>query len=64
MYMYMYPLQMRRDLGGVQYTPTFLFVFFSESGTQRAKFEGTAEIQGGLTSGRIEGVIRELQKRR
>lgn len=57
-------LQLREDLGGIEYTPTFIFVFFSENGIQRAKYEGTAEIQRGLQTGTMKGVIRELQRRR
>ena len=44
--------------------PSFVFVFFNDTGIQRAKYEGTAEIQQGLSSGNMKGVIRELQKRR
>ena len=43
------PVQLRRDLGGVQYTPTILVVFFSDDRTLRAKYEGLREIQQGMS---------------
>ena len=43
------PIQLRRDLGGVQYTPTILVVFFSDDRTLRAKYEGLREIQQGMS---------------
>jgi hypothetical protein len=56
--------QLRVDLGGIKYTPTFVFVFFNSEGLQRAKYEGTDEIQQGIGSGQMKAVVRELQKRR
>lgn len=41
---------MRADLGGVQFTPTILMVFYGDGSVQRAKFEGTKEIGEGLNS--------------
>ena len=41
-------IQLRRDLGGVQYTPTILIVFFDDDRTLRAKYEGLSEIQQGM----------------
>lgn len=43
------PVQLRRDLGGVQYTPTILVVFFDDDRTLRAKYEGLREIQQGMS---------------
>ena len=56
--------QLREDLGKVQYTPTFVFAFFNDDGTEYAKFEGENEITLGMMSGQIDGVINELMKRR
>lgn len=36
---------MRSDLGGVQFTPTILVVFYGDGSVSRAKFEGVAEIK-------------------
>ena len=41
---------MRADLGGVQYTPTILIVFYGEGGVARAKFEGMADIMDGMNT--------------
>ena len=58
------PIQLRRDLGGVQYTPTILIMFFADDKTFRAKYEGEAEVRQGLGSGRIRGIIKEFLERR
>lgn len=39
--------QLRKDLGGVQYTPTILIGFYGET-LKRVKYEGEAEIRNGL----------------
>lgn len=41
---------MRADLGGVQYTPSILMVFYGDDSVSRAKFEGTGEIRNGLAT--------------
>ena len=41
---------MRADLGGVQFTPTIMMVFYADDSVARAKFEGTAEISNGLAT--------------
>ena len=40
--------QLREDLGGVQYVPTFLVVFFGDDGTYRAKYERIQPIREAL----------------
>ena len=58
------PIQLRRDLGGVQYTPTILIIFYTDDKTYRAKYEGESEVRQGLGSGRIRGIIKEFLDRR
>ena len=58
------PLQLREDLGDIRFTPTFVFAFFNDDGTQYAKFEGESEIMSAVDSGRIDAVIKELMSRR
>lgn len=56
--------ELRRDIGGVQYTPTIVAVFFGSGSVSRAKYEGEAEVRNGISTGQIEGVIKELVNRR
>ena len=57
-------LQLREDVGGVEYTPTFLVVFFDDDKTTIAQYEGTDAIMGALASKRIHAVIQEFVRRR
>lgn len=42
-------IQLRQDLGGIQYTPTILIGFYGVRETlKRVKYEGEAEIRQGL----------------
>lgn len=41
---------MRAELGGVQFTPTILMVFYGDGGVSRAKFEGMGEIMDGMST--------------
>lgn len=56
--------QLREDVGGVEYTPTFLVVFFDDDKTTIAQYEGTDAIMGALASKRIHAVIQEFVRRR
>ena len=56
--------QVRDDLGGVQYTPTILVLFYDDDGIARAKFEGTEEIRKAMATGILKEVIREFIRRR
>ena len=59
------PHQLRKDLGGVQYCPTILAIFFDDDEKiSRAKFEGEMEIRRAVNSGRMKAVIGELLTRR
>jgi len=59
-----YNAQLRDDLGGVQYTPSILILFYDDDGIARAKFEGTEEIRKGMATGLLKEVIREFIRRR
>ncbi len=42
-------LQLRKEVGGVEYTPTILILFYDVDDTiGRAKFEGLEEIMGAM----------------
>eukprot|EP00731_Ephydatia_muelleri_P017200 Em0010g298a len=60
---YTFP-ELREDLGDIRFTPTFVFAFFNDDGTQYAKFEGESEIMSAVDSGRIDAIIKELMSRR
>lgn len=58
-------MQLRKDLGGVQYCPSILAVFFDDGGKiQRAKYEGEMEIRTAFNGGNLKSVIGELMSRR
>jgi len=59
-----YNAQLRDDIGGVQYTPSILILFYDDDGIARAKFEGTEEIRKGMVTGLLKEVIREFIRRR
>lgn len=54
--------QLRRDLGGVQSTPTILIVFFNNDGKKIAKIEGADKIQVAVKSGNAEKIIRAFME--
>lgn len=60
---YMY-LQLRDDLGGVEYTPTILVVLFHEDTKKICKIEGADKIRGAIRSGAAEAIIRGFMEER
>jgi hypothetical protein len=50
--------QLRDDLGGVEYTPTILIVFFDHDGVQIGKVEGHMKIEGAIRTGEMERRLR------
>lgn len=57
-------VELRADLGDVQYSPTFIVAFFRDGSISYAKFEGEEEIKSGIRTGKIDSVIKELMERR
>ena len=51
-------VQLRDDLGGVEYTPTILVVFFDLDGVQIGKVEGHMKIEGAIRTGEMERLLR------
>eukprot|EP00731_Ephydatia_muelleri_P030669 Em0022g183a len=47
-------VELRADLGDVQYAPTFIVAFFRDGGISYAKFEGEEEIKSGIRTGKID----------
>jgi hypothetical protein len=56
--------QLRDDLGGVEYTPTILIVFFDHDGVQIGKVEGHMKIEGAIRTGEMERRLRTNMQRR
>ena len=57
-------LQLRRNLGGVEYTPTILVVLFEEERKKIAKIEGADKIRGAIRSGAAEALITAFMEER
>ena len=57
-------LQLRRDLGGVEYTPTILVVLFEEERKKIAKIEGVDKIRAAIRSGAAEALITAFMEQR
>lgn len=57
-------LQLRDDLGGVQYTPTVLVVLFQEERKKIAQIEGADKIRGAIRSGAAEALISAFMEER
>lgn len=57
-------LQLRDDLGGVQYTPTVLVVLFQEERKKIAQIEGSDKIRGAIRSGAAEALISAFMEER
>ncbi len=50
--------QLRDTLGGVEYTPTILVVFFHNDGLEIGKVEGDMKIEGAIRTGQMERLMR------
>ena len=57
-------LQLRRNLGGVEYTPTILVVLFEEERKKIAKIEGVDKIRGAIRSGAADALITAFMEQR
>lgn len=57
-------LQLRDDLGGVQYTPTVLVVLFQEGRKKIAQIEGADKIRAAIRSGAAEALISAFMEER
>ena len=57
-------LQLRRELGGVQYTPSFLIVSFLEDRGEIRRYEGNLEVRAALQSGKLQKDFDECLQRR
>lgn len=57
-------MQLRRELGGVQYTPTFLIVSFLEDRGEIRQYEGTLEVEAALKAGKLRKDFEECLERR
>ena len=58
-------LQLREDLGGVRFTPTFLVVFYDmETKLVIYKAEGTEEVRMALQSGKAKNIIKAFVDKR
>jgi hypothetical protein len=55
---------LRRDLGGVEYTPTILVVLFEEERKKIAKIEGVDKIRAAIRSGAAEALITAFMEQR
>lgn len=55
---------MRRELGGVQYTPSFLIVSFLEDRGEIRRYEGTLEVKVALDTGKLQKDFDECLERR
>lgn len=50
--------QLRDTLGGVEYTPTIIVVFFNNDGLEIGKVEGDMKIEGAIRTGQMERLMR------
>ena len=57
-------LQLRRDLGGVECTPTVLVVLFERQRKKIAQIEGVDKIRGAIRSGAAEALISAFMEER
>lgn len=57
--MYFHCIQLRDALGGVDYTPTILVVFFNKDGFEIGKVEGDVKIEGAIRTGQMERLMRK-----
>ena len=51
-------MQVRDDIGGVDYTPTIMVVFFHNDGIEVGKIEGDMKIEGAIRTGQMERLLR------
>ena len=57
-------LQLRRELGGVQYTPSFLIVSFLEDRGEIRRYEGNLEVRAAFETGKVRRDFEECLERR
>ena len=55
---------MRRELGGVQYTPSFLIVSFLEDRGEIRRYEGSLEVRAAFETGKLRKDFEECLERR
>ena len=56
--------QLRRELGGVQYTPSFLIVSFLEDRGEIRRYEGNLEVRTAFETGKVRRDFEECLERR
>ena len=57
-------IQLRRELGGVQYTPSFLVVSFLEDRGEIRRYEGSLEVRAAFETGKLRKDFDECLERR
>ena len=57
-------IQLRRELGGVQYTPSFLIVSFLEDRGEIRRYEGSLEVRAAFETGKLRRDFEECLERR
>lgn len=54
----------RKSVGGVDYVPALVVMFFAPDGAERAKFEGDAQIELAIRRGSLKNVIEQFRRKR
>jgi len=62
--MLLFLIQLRQELGGVEYTPSFLIVSFLEDRGEIRRYEGTADVRNAFESGKLRRDFEECLQRR